>query len=390
MKPEEEIAQIEIATPALVAPQPAASERLVALDAFRGLTMALMVIVNNAGSDDIYHQLSHAPWHGWTVADMIFPAFLWIVGVAITFSLGKKVTKGIPRQQLFMQVLRRAAILYVLGLVVYMAPEFSLSTQRLLGVLQRIAICYLIGSAIYLRTRWRGQIAWTVGLLAAYWMLMTLVPVPGYGAGNLSVEGNFAHYIDRIVLGKHNYHSTQTWDPEGIVSTLPSIATLLLGVMAGHLLRLKRTLTERTVWLFLTGNLLIFAGLFCDIWLPINKHLWTSSFTLFMAGLDFVVFAIFLWIVDGQGYRKFVRPLVIMGMNAITVYMASELLDELISSIEFRHGAGSISIRDWIYQTLFVPVWPPSVAALFYGVAVMLVMYALAYVLYRREWFLRV
>jgi predicted acyltransferase len=362
-------------------------DRLLSLDAFRGLTMLLMVLVNNAGSGAIYHQLRHSEWNGWTITDAVFPSFLWIVGVAITLSLGNRLRNGVPRSSLFGQVARRALIIYVLGLIVYMAPAFDPSTQRLLGVLQRIAICYLVASVIYLTTGIRGQLIWILGLLASYWMMMTLIPVPGYGAGNLSVEGNFAHYIDRIVLGHHNYASTKTWDPEGIISTLPAIATVLFGIMAGHVLRLKRALSERVVWLFLAGNCLITAALICEIWMPINKKLWTSPFALFMAGLDFVIFAGFLWLVDGCGYRRWVRPFVIMGMNAIAVYMVAELFDELISNI---HLAGTESVRGWIFHHIFVPLGPPSVSALLYALAYTALMYAFAYFLYRRKWFFKV
>ena len=177
----------------------------------------------------------------------------------MTLSLAKRVASGVPRSKLFLQVLRRAAILYCLGLFLYGFPDFDLHTLRLLGVLQRIAICYAIASAIYLTTSIRGQIVWIVGLLVSYWMLMTLVPVPGYGPGRLDVEGNLAHYVDRLVLGAHNYDETKTWDPEGVVSTLPAIATALFGVMAGHILRLRRDLAERTTWLFVAGTLLLAA-----------------------------------------------------------------------------------------------------------------------------------
>ena len=177
------------------------SKRLVPLDAFRGATIALMVLV--------------------------------------TLSLGKRLAEGAPKAKLLMQAARRALIIYVLGLVVYAWP-IHLSTQRLLGVLQRIAICYFIAAAIYLYCKLHGQLMWLAGLLIVYWLLMTLIPVPCFGAGRLDVEGNLAHYIDRIVLGAHNYASTKTWDPEGIVSTLPAIATALLGVMAGHLIRVQR------------------------------------------------------------------------------------------------------------------------------------------------------
>jgi predicted acyltransferase len=363
------------------------TERLVSLDAFRGLTMLLMVLVNNAGSEAIYHQLQHSKWGGWTITDAVFPSFLWIVGVAITLSLGKRLEKGATAASLFPAILRRSALLYLFGLIIYAAPAFDLSTQRLLGVLQRIAICYLAGSALYLTTRVRGQLLWIAGLLAGYWMLMMLVPVPGFGAGDLSVEGNFAHYVDRLVLGHHNYASTRTWDPEGIVSTLPSIATVLFGIMAGHILKLKRPMSERAAWLFLAGGCLLLAGLACGVWLPINKKLWTSSFALFMAGLDFLVFAGMFWLVDGCGWKRATRPLVIMGMNAIAVYMAAELLEVLMSNV---HLAGGASIRTWVYQTLFVPVWPPAWAAFFYAAAYTAVMYCFAYLLYRKRWFLRV
>ncbi|MFZ0595068.1 MAG: DUF5009 domain-containing protein [Bryobacteraceae bacterium] len=370
------------ASPAGVKP-----ERLVSLDAFRGLTMMLMVLVNNAGSGAIYYQFKHSPWNGWTIADTIFPSFLWIVGVAITLSLGGRISRGVPRSKLFGQIVRRSAILYVLGLIVYLAPAFDPSTQRLLGVLQRIAICYLIVSVIYLTTSIRGQLLWIVGLLASYWMMMTLIPVPGYGAGNLTVAGNFAHFVDHLVLGRHNYVYTKTWDPEGIVSTLPSIATALFGIMAGHLLRLKRSLTERIVWLYLTGTCLIFVALVCDIWMPINKSLWTSSFSLFMAGLDFIVFAGFVWLIDGCGWKRWVRPFVIMGMNAIAVYMLSELFDELISNVATTGGS---SVRSWIFHTIFVPLSSAPTSAMLYALAYTALMYAFAYFLYRNKWFLRV
>jgi predicted acyltransferase len=361
--------------------------RLVALDAFRGATIALMVLVNNAGSGrDSYRQLQHAEWHGWTITDTVFPSFVWIVGVALTLSLGKRLAAGIPKRRLLAQVARRAAVLFVFGLAVYAFPSFDLGTQRILGVLQRIAICYLVAAAIFLFTAVRGQILWTVGLLAAYWMMMTLIPVPGYGPGRLDVEGNFAHYVDARVLGAHNYANTKTWDPEGVVSTLPAIATALFGVLAGQILRLRRGLPERTKWLFATGILLLGAGLICTAWLPINKKLWTDSFSLFMAGLDFIVFAIFAWFIDGLGWHKPARPLVIFGMNAIAVYMVSEGVAELLDAVR----VGPTSLQQYVYRAWFVPLASPPIASLLYSMAFVALIYAVAYLLYRRGWFLRV
>jgi predicted acyltransferase len=367
-----------------------ASPRLVSLDAFRGATIALMVLVNNAGDGrHTYAPLEHAAWHGWTLTDVVFPSFLWIVGVAITLSLANRMAAGASRASLLKQVFRRALILYALGLLVYAFPKFDLSTLRVLGVLQRIAICYLIAAFTYLFTGIRTQIACIVALLAGYWVIMTMMPVPGYGAGRLDVEGNFAHYIDSLVLGRHNYAQTKTWDPEGIVSTLPAIATALLGIMAGHVLRMKRSLGHRTVFMILAGAVLIALGLICNMWLPINKKLWTSSFSLFMAGLDFAIMAVFVFIVDIRGYHRAVKPLVIMGMNAIAVYMASELLDEALAAVHVGSGTAT-TLRAWLFQHLFAPLAFPVNASLLYAISYVLLMYLIAYVMYRRKWFLRV
>jgi predicted acyltransferase len=368
-----------------------APQRLVSLDAFRGLTMALMVLVNNAGSGrDSYMQLRHSEWHGWTLTDTVFPTFLWIVGIAITLSMGRRLAQGVPRSKLLVQASRRAAILFVLGLAVYAFPNFNLGTQRILGVLQRIAICFLVASAIFLYTKVRGQICWLAGLLVVYWLLMTLVPVPGYGPGRLDVEGNFAHYVDHLVLGHHNYAPTKDWDPEGLVSTLPAIATTLFGLLAGRLLMLGRSLTERTKRLFLVGCVLLAAGLICNHWMPINKKLWTDSFCLFMAGLDFAVYAVFVRLVDGFGWRKPVRPMVILGMNAITIYMVSEFAAEILDSVRWQSAAGTVSLQRYLYHTLFVPLASPANSSLLYSLAFTGAMYLVAYLMYRRGWFLRV
>jgi predicted acyltransferase len=369
----------------------AASGRLVSLDAFRGATIAFMILVNTPGDGrHVYAPLQHAEWHGWTPTDVVFPSFLWIVGVAMTLSMGRSVAAGASRAHLLTQALRRAAILFVLGVLVYVYPAFDLGSQRILGVLQRIAICYLIAAAIYLTTGIRGQIAWIVCLLTGYWLIIAFAPVPGYGPGRLDVEGNFAHYVDRMVLGPHNYHSTRTWDPEGIVSTIPAIATALLGIMAGHILRLARTLAERTTWLFLAGNLLIAAGLICNQWLPINKKLWTSSFSLFMAGLDFVIFAMFLWLVDGLGRKRVVKPLAIVGMNAIVVYLASEFLDQALGWISWSSAGHTVTLRQWLFDNLFARLFSPINASLMYAIVYTLVICLLAYAMYRRKWFVRV
>ncbi|HKD05999.1 MAG TPA: DUF5009 domain-containing protein [Bryobacteraceae bacterium] len=357
------------------------TQRMVSLDAFRGCVMAFMIMVNNNGSEhDAYAQLRHSEWHGWTLTDTVFPSFVWIVGVAITLSLGKRLAAGTPRSRLLLTAMRRAAILFALGMAVYAFPHFNLSTQRILGVLQRIAICYLAASAIYLWCSVRGQIAWLAGLLGAYWLIMTFAPVPGFGSGRFDVEGNFAHYVDRLVLGTHNYASTRDWDPEGIVSTLPAIATAVFGLLAGRLLQLRQSLAERTTWMFMAGALLIASGWALNFWMPINKKLWTDSFCLFMAGLDFTACAIFVWVIDGLGWKRPIQPAVIMGMNAIAIYLASEFGAELIQGATQR----------WIYRTIFAPLVSPANASLLYSLAFAGVMYLIAYAMYRQRWFIRV
>jgi predicted acyltransferase len=356
-------------------------QRLLSLDVFRGITMLLMVLVNNAGGSVSYRQLEHSQWNGWTLTDCVFPAFLWIVGVSITLSLGKRLKFGSSPGQLLPKILRRTMILYVLGLLIYVYPTMSISHQRLLGVLQRIAICYLIASLIFLFSGVRTQMGVIVFLFACYWMMMTMIPVPGYGAGDLSVEGNFAHYVDRIVLGSHNYAATRTWDPEGIISTLPAVATTLLGVMGGHVLRLNLPMAVRRNRLFLIGACLIAAGLVWNIWLPINKKLWTDSFAAFMAGMDFVSLAALIWIVDEHHFSRWFKPFVITGMNAITVYVASELVAEFLDATSL-HAA--------IYNKFFFPLASPVNASLLWALAFTALMYLISYVMYRRGWFVRI
>jgi predicted acyltransferase len=248
-------------------------------------------------------------------------------------------------------------------------------------VLQRIAICYLAAAAIYLTTKLRGQILWIIGLLGGYWLLMAFAPVPGFGSGRLDVEGNFAHYIDRIVLGAHNYRHTKTWDPEGIVSTIPAIATALLGVVCGHILRTATPLVKKLPRMVALGAALVVAAEICNIWLPINKKLWTSSFVLLMAGMDFILLSAFLWIVDVRGHKRAVAPLVMIGLNPIAIYMISELLDEFL---------GYTGLHEAIYDAVFVPLASPINASLLWALAYTGLMFLAAWIMKRRGWVVKV
>ncbi len=354
--------------------------RLMSLDVFRGVTMAAMVLVNNPGGPGAYAPLHHSVWSGWTFTDTIFPSFLWIAGVALTLSFAKRRAAGATRGKLLLHALQRAAIIYAIGLFIYLYPHFNFSTMRVLGVLQRIAICYLIAAAIYLYTGVRGQIACIIAVLAAYWLLMTLYPVPGYGPGRLDIDGNFEHYIDRMVIGVHNYAATKSWDPEGIVSTLPAIATALFGVLTGTILRARRRLAESTAAVFAFGVLLLSAGMILNTWMPINKQLWTPSFAVFMAGLSTLGFGVCLWAFDIAGYRSsWARAFVIFGQNAIVVYVFSELLDSTLENYQITPH-----VMSWFYGFL-----NQANACLVYALLNVAACYAVAWFMNRRGWMVR-
>jgi predicted acyltransferase len=361
--------------------------RLESLDVFRGATIASMILVNNPGTcSAVYAPLRHAEWNGGTFTDLVFPFFLWIAGVAMTLSFARRVECGDDRWRLLAHTARRAAILFGLGLAMNGFPNFDLATWRIPGVLQRIAVCYFAAGAVYLFTTWRGQAIAVLTLLAGYWALMMLVPVPGVGAGSLAKGANLAQYVDGVVLGRHMWSETRTWDPEGILSTLPAIATTLFGVLAGGLLRSGRPKTAR---LFAGGGALAVCGLILSVWMPINKNLWTSSYAVFMAGLAQIVFASCYWLVDVKGRRRWSRPLAIYGMNALAVYIVSGAVEILPDAIPVG-GTPPVSLHEFLYARFFAPLASPPNASLLWAVSCVLAMYAVAYGMYRRKWFVKV
>jgi predicted acyltransferase len=304
----------------------------------------------------------------------------------MTLSFAKRRERGDDRRKLMLHVLWRAAILYAIGLFLAGFPYFHLDRIRLTGVLPRIAVCYLAAAAIFLYTGVRGQLIATASLLAAYWVLMKLVPVPGLGPGHLDKGQNLSAYIDSIVLRGHMWSHTRAWDPEGTLSTLPAIATTLFGILAGHILRLRRDLAERASWIFATGAVLLFAGLIMSVWLPINKSIWTSSYAVFMAGLASIEFGVLFWTLDGCGWKGWwSRPFAIYGMNAIAAFIAAGLIGRLLGLIH----AGGVSLQQAIYQTVFAPLASPVNASLLYAIANVIFFDLIAWLMYRRGWFLR-
>ena len=361
--------------------------RLLSLDVFRGGTIASMILVNNPGSAAAYPPLQHAKWHGWTFTDLVFPFFLWIVGVAMTLSLAKRVARGDDRTHLLMHVLKRAAAIFFIGLLLNGFPYYDLSTIRIPGVLQRIALCYLIAGAIFLYARsTRIRIAVTSGLLGVYWVLMKTVDVPGCGADSFAMECNFAKWIDGMLLTGHMWASSKTWDPEGLVSTLPAVANTMLGIFAGQILASRSTPAEKSVWMFLSGNLLMFAAMMLATWMPINKQLWTVPYALFTSGLAFVVFTCCYWLVDIQGWRRFAQPFAVYGVNALAMFVLSGLFAKGLGLIR----VGDISLRTWLWRNAFEPLASPASASLLYSLAIVGLFWLIAWAMYRRNWIVRV
>jgi predicted acyltransferase len=366
------------------------ASRLLSLDAFRGLTVAGMVLVNNPGTwAHIYWPLEHAEWDGWTPTDFVFPFFLFIVGVSITLSFARRVEKGADEWALFKNVLRRSLIIFGLGLLLSGFPFYNLHTIRIPGVLQRIAVCYFIASIIFIKTRWRTQAIIGVFLLFIYWIIMKTIPVPGYGIGDLSRAGNLAAYVDRSVFGRHTWKPD--YDPEGILSTIPAIVTTLCGVLTGHLIRSKRTPLEKVVIMFVAGMAGVVAGWAWDAWFPINKALWTSSYVIFTAGMALQLLALFYWLIDVEGKKSWAKPFVVYGMNAISLFMLSGLAARVMGLIAINRADGSsTSLQGFIYQTLFQSWLQPINASLAFAVCYVLVWLFLMWLLYRKNIFIKV
>jgi predicted acyltransferase len=366
--------------------------RLVSLDVFRGLTIAAMVLVNNPGTwSSIYWPLEHAEWHGWTPTDLVFPFFLFIVGVSITLAFARRVEEEAVQRGLYLKVVKRSAIIFGLGLFLNGFPYFQLSTIRIAGVLQRIALCYLIASLIFLTTKIRTQLLIALALLVAYWLLMTRIAAPGFAAGDLSKEGSLASYIDRVLLGAHIWRQGKVYDPEGLLSTIPAVATTLFGVLTGHWLRSERTRWEKVAAMFVAGAVCVVLGWAWNPFFPINKSLWTSSYVLFTTGLALQLLALCYWLIDIKGYRRWAWPFEVFGVNALALFVGTGLMVKLMGLIKVpREDGTQISSQGWIFRKLFLSWATPINASLFYAIAFILLWLFLMWLLYRKRIFIKV
>ena len=398
-------------------------ERLLSLDVFRGMTVAGMLLVNNPGSwASIYPPLEHAEWNGWTPTDLIFPFFLFIAGITTHLSLSARRARGDDEGAIRNQIIRRGALIFLFGFLVNGFPYFTWTdipgvpdpsflqrfTDRLLhwrvmGVLQRIGVAYMCAGLLTLRTTLRQQVAIISGLLLGYWIVMTALPVPGEGTiGALLLnfpERTMAAWTDRTVLdwsrwnlGNHLWVSSKTWDPEGVLSTVPAIGTAMLGNLAGRWIAQRRPLSERLAGIYAAGAIGMMLGLMWHWVFPINKSLWTSSYVVFTAGLACVSLATVMWLVDFQkvrgGWTKF---FVVYGQNPMIAFVGSGVMARCIYSIfKVTQDGKRIPLETWIHQTFYASWLSPINASLAFAVTFVLFWYGILYFLYKRNYIFKV
>jgi predicted acyltransferase len=372
---------------------PHSNQRLLSLDVLRGMTVALMILVNNAGDGAVsYAQLRHSVWNGCTLTDIVFPLFLFIVGASITLSFGARLDRGDSRRIILLQVGKRSLLIFAIGLMLNALPYFRLSELRYYGVMQRIALCYALASIVFLAGRRAASTVTCVAALAGYWWLLLHVPVPGIGlpgvtVGILDKYENLAAWLDRLLVpSAHLYHHSY-YDPEGLLSTLPALGTTLLGVLAASWLQTTRPAWRKAALLFACGLVLLACG---ELWaqsFPLNKRLWTSSYVLFTGGISIALFALLYWLIDGKfRLRRGLTPWLVFGTNALSAYVLSEVLAPVLAVI---HLPGGENLQELLYSLL--PRWlgPPPFISLLYSMLFVLVCFFPVFALYRRKIFIK-
>ncbi|MEN8201571.1 MAG: heparan-alpha-glucosaminide N-acetyltransferase domain-containing protein [Bacteroidota bacterium] len=365
---------------------PAKSKRLIALDALRGFTIAAMVIVNDPGSwQHVYRPLRHAEWNGCTITDLIFPFFLFIVGVSIALAYTKRLEANVSRKSIYRKIIIRSVNIYLLGLFLVLFPEFDFSSMRWVGVLHRIAFVFLACALIFLNTNWKQQIRIGAIILVLYWIIVAYIPIPGIGKPDLSIPAvNWANHLDTLILPGVMYQ--ETWDPEGILSTFPAIVTGIIGMLIGKLYLTVKDENKKLVWLFFIGFSMFLAGGLWNWIFPINKNIWTSSYVLYTAGLGTLGLAACILIVDIWGYKKWTFLGRVYGANAITSYVLAGML----TLVFYRLKIGGSSLNEWFMSGTTQVGFDPKFSSMLYALIYMLIIFIPALIMYRKKIFIRI
>jgi predicted acyltransferase len=374
------------------------SERLMSVDFYRGLAVAGMILVDNPGSDDLaYGPIKHAEWNGWTPADFIFPSFIFLVGVSMVFSFAARLRRGESRRKIFNHVLVRTVLLIAIGLLVNVSPLIGLNvhTWRIYGVTQRIALCYFAAAMLLLWTNRRSQAIALGACLVGYWALLRFVPIPGFGVPGHDVpfmdpERNIVAWLDRKLFMGRLFDGMR--DPEGLLSTIPAVGTILMGVLTGHWLRSDKTPGTKALRMLGAGIPVLAAGLVWSRWFPINKNLWTSSFVLFTGGFALIFLAFLYWMLEIKKWRGlWTMPILVFGMNAIAGFVADSLVYGPGYSFTVKSpGGGTVSWHEAAQAWLMSLGASAANASLIYSVAAVLFCWTLLWFLWRRRIFLKV
>jgi predicted acyltransferase len=383
--------KVKTSIPAISTPHPLHA-RLLSLDVLRGLTVAVMIAVNNAGNGRAsYPQLRHSVWNGCTLTDLVFPCFLFMVGISIDLAFQKRLAQGVRRSSLVPQILKRALLIFAIGLLINALPFFHLADLRYCGVLQRIAACYLLASLVYLFGGLTASAIVTALALIGYWWLMLHVRVPGFGMPGVDIAildrtGNLASWLDRTIIPVAHIYRHTVYDPEGILSTLPALATTLLGTLAAAVLRTTRSANRQAITLFIAGVVMLGLGLLWSDWFPLNKRVWTSSYVLFAGGISTLLLALLFWLIDGPvRIRRGLTPWLVFGTNALTAYIVSEVLAIFINNISLSDGD---SVQEHVYH-LIPQVISPSFTSMLYSILFVLVCAIPVAILYQRKIFIK-
>jgi predicted acyltransferase len=393
--------RIAMTNPALAATP---VQRLPSLDVVRGITIAFMIMVNNNGGNGSWGFMNHAKWNGLTPTDLVFPTFVFIVGASIVFAFDARLARGATRGQMAWHTLRRAGVLFLLGIVVNGFPFFELDHLRIYGVLQRIAVCYLVVGLFYLwDRRVSSKVAVLVAALVGYWILMRWIPVPDSGVPGrdipfLDPDLNLVAWLDRHLMPGHLYENSTTHnlrDPEGLLSDLPAVGTALLGLLAGIWMRSGRAIAAKTKGLAAACVVLLASGYLWSVWFPLNKKLWTSSYVLVAAGWSLALMTAAYWTIEQRGWFKgrgkaWIWPWLVFGSNAIVAYMVSELLPSVLDNISIHAGGRARSLGTFLSAPIYAQIHNPGWAAFTYSVSYTALCFVPVWLLYRKRIFVKV